>query len=62
MAKPKQADNADGATLLDEKLYRVSFNAAAEYRDTRFVPRHSYVLKGKVAKLVKAAIATVEPV
>lgn len=61
MAKPKQDEDAGGA-FSDEKLYRVSFNAAAEYRDTRFIPKHSYVLKGKVAKLVKAAIATVEPV
>lgn len=45
----------------DEARYRVTFGAAAEYRDTRFLPKHSYVLKGKVAKIVKGAIIQAEP-
>lgn len=45
----------------DEKRYRVTFGEAAEYGDTRFSPRHSYVVKGKVAKAVQPAIASSEP-
>lgn len=48
-------------TFEDEALYSVTFAAPAEYRDTRFLPTRHYVLKGKVAKLVKEAIASAEP-
>lgn len=46
----------------DEKRYRVRFGAPAEYRDTRFLPRHEYTIKGKVAQVVKEAIVSAEPV